>query len=63
MSEPYELDARFLERGTNRGGKVSGGYLDDSRNFSLKYVLVVEGTIGHDWLVFDLVGYARSHDW
>ena len=62
-SKPYELDARFLERCTNRGGKVSGGYLDDGRDFSLKYVLVVEGTIGHDWLVFDLVGYARSHDW
>ena len=63
MSKSYELDARFLERGTNRGGKGCGGYLDDGGDLSLKYVLVVECTIGQDWLAFDLVGYARSHDW
>ena len=63
MSESYELDARFLECSTNRGGKGGGRYLDDGGNFSLKYVRVVESTIGNDWLAFGLVGYTRSHDW
>ena len=63
MSESYKLDARFLECGTNRGSKIGGRYLDDGGDFSLKYVCVVESTIGNDWLAFGLVGYTRPHDW